>query len=125
METRNTSILDDDLVAAAKTDHHIVADLFGGINERLKRRHIEITHVDAIAGIEVLDGIDAHPLAEQELVVAFTAIEFVASGTAEKKISAPAASEFIVAFTADKCVVALPAEQVVIAFAAVDQIVST
>src|SRR5215475_1003896 len=90
----DTDVLDDYLVAIAEIDLNIVADLARGIDQRLKGRNVEVADVDAIAGIQMLNRVHAHALAEQELVVAFVAAQFVAAGTAKEQISAEPAMQF-------------------------------
>src|SRR5262245_59622015 len=116
MKVRDAHILDDELVAIAEADLDVVADLPGGVDQRLKRRDMEVADIDAVAEIEMLDGVDAHALAEQELVVALIAAEFVFAGAAEQEIPSGAAEQVVVAFAADQSIVALSTEQRVVAF---------
>ncbi len=102
-----------------------MSHLMRGTEERLKRRDMEIADIQPITGLEMLDGIGAHPFAEQELIISFAAIELVASGAPVEQIPDLAAVKLVVAFTAHKRVIALIAKQPIVALAAVDQIIAT
>ena len=124
MKIRNAGVFNDELVAIAQIDLNVVANLSGRADQRLKGADVEIPDVDAVPGFETFDRVHAHSLAEQELVIAFVAVEFVAAGAANQEIASRATEKVVIAFTADQGVVALLAEQPVVALFAVDQVVA-
>jgi hypothetical protein len=125
MQIRKKRILDNSPVAATEVNHNVMSHLLGGVQQRLKRCNVKIANIDPVAGVEMLNGIDAHPLAEQELVVPFAAMEAVTSGAPEQQVPSLTAEQVVIAFAANEGVIALAAEQPIIALPAIDQIVAT
>src|SRR5467141_3750054 len=115
MQIRNTRIFDDNLVTATEVNHDIMSHLLGGVQQRLKRCNVKIANIDPVPSVKLLNGIDAHPLAEQELVVPFPAVEAVTSGTPEQQVPTLTAEQGVIAFATDEGVIALAAEQPIIA----------
>nr|WP_246504583.1 hypothetical protein [Bradyrhizobium agreste] len=117
-------MLDDQRVAIAQIDLNVVADLVRGIDERLKAWNVEVADVDTVAGLKMLDRIDAHALAEQELIVALVAAEMIPACAAEEQIPAVAAVQIIVAVAADQGIIAAFAEQQIVSLAALDPVIA-
>nr|WP_245334007.1 hypothetical protein [Bradyrhizobium guangdongense] len=117
-------MLDDQRVAIAEIDLHVMTDLARGIDERLKGRNVEVADVDAIAGFEPFDRVHAHALAKQELVVALIATQMIPACAAKEQIPAAAAMQVVIAIAADQGVIAAFAEQRIVSLAAVDPIIA-
>src|SRR5262249_2657409 len=66
-------VLDDKLIAAAEIDDDVVVRLVRSVDNGLKRAEIEVANVDAVAGLQIRDGVDAGALADEERVVAAAA----------------------------------------------------
>ena len=117
-------VFDHQLIAAAERDDDVVVGWVRRIEDRLKRGEIEVTNVDAVAGLQVRNGVGAGALADEEGIVVGAADQHVLARTAEQQVSAAAADEVVLARLADQGVVAASAEEMVVAVAAENQIVA-
>jgi hypothetical protein len=111
-------VLDHQLVAIRELDDDVVMGLMSGIENGLKRRKVEITHVNAVARLQMLDRVNARAFADEKGVVAAAAVELVVAGAAEQQIPAHAAEEVIIAIIADQGIIASASEEVIIPLAA-------
>nr|WP_246789992.1 hypothetical protein [Bradyrhizobium sp. CCBAU 51765] len=117
-------MLDDQRIAMAEIDLHVMTDLARGIDERLKGWNVEVADVDAIARFEPLDRVHAHALAEQELIVALIAAEMIPACVAKEQIPSAAAMQVVIAIAADQGVIAGFAEQRIVSLASVDPVIA-
>src|SRR5262249_25918062 len=124
VEIRELRVFDHQLIAATEIDDDVVVGLVRGVLYGLKRREIEVANVDAVAGLQVRDGVDASAVADEEGIIVRAADHHVLAGTAQQQVSATAAEKMILAILSDQRIVAASAEQVIIAFAAENQIIA-
>src|SRR5262249_33101816 len=124
VEIGELDVRDHQLIAGAEIDDDVAVGLVRGVEDRLKRREIEVANVDAVAGLQVRDGVDAGALADEEGVVVGAADQQILARTAEQQVSAAAAEEVILARLPHKSVVAASAEQGIVAVAAENQVVA-
>jgi hypothetical protein len=116
-------MIDHQLIAAAEIDDDVAVGLVRGVEDRLKRREIEVANVDAVTGLQVRDGVDAGALADEKGIVVRAADHHVLARTAEQQVSAAAAEEVILARLSNQGIVAAPAERMVISAAGRNSVV--
>src|SRR5262249_58875204 len=99
-------VLDDKLIAAAEIDDDVVVRLVRSVDNGLKRAEIEVANVDAVAGLQIRDGVDAAALADEGRVVVGAADQRILGRAAEQQVPAAPAEEVILARLSDESVVA-------------------